>query len=92
MVTPLRPGAPALPPASPSGRWDRIRSSAGRLATGAVSVMRGQAAPVAGHLRDHAYSIAGLGFISAAAYVHSLFTGLLVTGILILIFEWKVSE
>lgn len=44
------------------------------------------------HLQDHAYSICGLGLISAAAFVHSTFTGLLVTGLMFLVFEWKVSD
>jgi hypothetical protein len=44
------------------------------------------------HLQDHIYTICGLGLISAAAFVHSTFTGLLVTGIMFLVFEWKVSE
>jgi hypothetical protein len=82
----------ALPDGPPSGRWEQVRLSAGRLAAGAMSAMRAGTAPVAGHLRDHGYTIAGLGFISAASFVHSLFTGLLVTGILILIFEWKVGD
>jgi hypothetical protein len=34
----------------------------------------------------------GLGFIDAAAFVHSLFAGLFVTGITFLLFEWKVSD
>jgi hypothetical protein len=44
------------------------------------------------HLQDHAYSICGFGLISGAAFVHSLFTGLLVAGVCFLVFEWKVSE
>ncbi len=91
MVTPLR-RTPALPAGSPTGRWSRVWLSAGRLAAGVVSVISGQAAPAASHLRDHGYTIAGLGLISAAAFVHSVFTGLLVTGIMALIFEWKVSD
>jgi hypothetical protein len=83
---------PAFPLAPPSGRWGRVRSNAGTLAAGAVSVIRGHTAPVVSHLRDQAYSIIGLGCISAAAFVHSVFTGLLVTGLLVLVFEWKVSE
>jgi hypothetical protein len=50
------------------------------------------ARPAVAHLAAHGYSILGLGFISAAAYRHSLFTGLLVTGVCFLVFEWKASE
>jgi hypothetical protein len=83
---------PAYAPSSPSGRWGWARERAGRLAAGAITLVRNRAAPVAGHLRDHFYSIVGLGLIAAAAFVHSTFTGLLVTGILFLVFEWKVSD
>jgi hypothetical protein len=34
----------------------------------------------------------GFGCISGASFLHSAFTGLLVTGILLLVFEWKVSD
>lgn len=51
-----------------------------------------RARPTATHLRDHGYTIAGLTLIGAAAFVHSLFAGLLVTGILFLVLEWKVSD
>ena len=50
-------------------------------------------APVAlRHLQDHIYSVLGFGFIDAAAFVHSVFTGLLVTGVSFLVFEWKVGD
>jgi hypothetical protein len=58
----------------------------------AVPEVQRHTRPIARHLREHAYSIAGLGCIDAAAFVHSAFTGLLVTGISFLIFEWKVNE
>jgi hypothetical protein len=48
--------------------------------------------PARAHFVDHVYSWAGFGCISAASFVHSVFTGLLVTGILALVFEWKVGE
>jgi hypothetical protein len=54
--------------------------------------LRATARPAIAHVREHAYSIAGLGCISAASFVHSTFTGLLVTGLMFLVFEWKVSE
>ena len=43
-------------------------------------------------LQENIYTIFGLGLISAAAFVHSTFTGLLVTGIMFLVYEWKVSD
>jgi hypothetical protein len=57
-----------------------------------ITVGRATVRPTVNHLADHAYSIIGLGLISAAAFVHSTFTGLMVTGILFLVFEWKVSD
>ncbi len=58
----------------------------------AGSIVRSQTRPLARHLTDHFYSIAGLGCIDAAAFVHSLFAGLIVTGISFIVFEWKVGE
>jgi len=62
------------------------------LGTGLLAATKSRAIPVLGHIREHGYSITGLGCMSGAAFVHSLFSGLLVTGILFLVFEWKVSE
>lgn len=70
----------------------RLRRATSIMGDTALSVLRERAKPAAKHMRDHAYSIAGIGFIDSAAFVHSLFTGLLVTGISFLVFEWKVSE
>jgi hypothetical protein len=50
------------------------------------------ARPGIAHLTAHGYALLGLGFIDAAAFTHSLFAGLLVTGISWLVFEWKASE
>jgi hypothetical protein len=52
---------------------------------------RGSAA-ARSHLKDHAYTWLAMGFIDAACYVHSLFIGLLVTGILFFLFELKVGD
>jgi hypothetical protein len=60
--------------------------------TRVVATSKARSRPIRRHLADHAYTLAGFGFISAASYVHSLFTGLLVTGILFLVFEFKVGE
>lgn len=48
--------------------------------------------PARKHIRDHGYTFGGFSFISGASFLHSAFTGLLVTGILLLVFEWKVSD
>lgn len=78
------------------GRAERIwRQVLGGLlvaVTIAGNVGRAQAKPTARHLREHAYSICGFLFISAAAFTHSVFTGLLVTGIMFFIYEWKVGD
>jgi hypothetical protein len=58
----------------------------------AGNVTRAQAKPTLAHLRDHAYSICGFMFISAAAFTHSVFTGLLVTGVLFFVYEFKVAD
>lgn len=68
------------------GRWARKSLQA------ASTVIRASNRPVAQHLVDHAYSFVGIGCISAAFFVHSTFSGLLVTGILCLVFEWKVGD
>lgn len=48
--------------------------------------------PAVNHLIDHGYTVLGLGCVDVAAFTHSMFTGFLVTGIMFLVFEWKVSE
>jgi hypothetical protein len=48
--------------------------------------------PVVHNVRDQTFAVMGFGCIDAAAFVHSLFTGLIVTGASFLIFEWKVSS
>jgi hypothetical protein len=58
----------------------------------AGSIGRARSRPTLAHVRDHGYSICGFGFMSAAAFYHSPFAGLLVTGISFFIYEWKVSE
>jgi hypothetical protein len=43
-------------------------------------------------LRDHFLTIAAFGLVDAAMFTHSLFTGLIVTGASVAVFEWKVSD
>ncbi len=62
------------------------------LGPGILAAAKARAVPAASHLRDHGLTICGLGCISGAAFVHSIFTGLLVSGIEFLAYEWKVSE
>lgn len=73
----------------------RLRNGLAVLMT-AISIVvpevQKHARPVVGHIREHAYGIIGLGCIDAAAFVHSTFTGLLVTGVSFLVFEWKVRD
>jgi hypothetical protein len=77
----------------PTRRLWRVLSGALLAAvTVGATVVRTNSRPLARHLMDHAYGILGLGCIDAAAFVHSPFTGLLVTGISLLVFEWKVSD
>ena len=79
-------------PARQSGRISRLRGVVAGLGTGILAAVRPKAAPVTGHLRDHGYSVCGLGCIAGAAFIHSVFSGFLVIGVLFLVFEWKVSE
>jgi hypothetical protein len=74
--------------ALPAPRVARLKSAMGATW---MSVRR-TARPLSAHLAEHAYTIVGFGCISAASFIHSVFTGLLVSGFLFLIFEWKVSE
>lgn len=53
---------------------------------------RRRSAPVRQHVQDHGFSWAAMGFVDAACFVHSTFTGLLVTGILLFLFELKIGE
>lgn len=54
--------------------------------------MRSRSAPVRDHITDHGFSWAAMAFIDAACFVHSEFTGLLVTGILLFLFELKIGD
>ena len=54
--------------------------------------LRRRSAPVKQHVADHGFSWAAMGFVDAACFVHSTFTGLLVTGILLFLFELKIGE
>ena len=58
----------------------------------ALPALKTHTRPLANHIREHLYTIAGFGFVSAAAFTHSVFSGLLVTGLLFLVFEWKVND
>lgn len=58
----------------------------------AVGVAGATARPALAQLRDHGYSLAAAGFFDAAGYVHSVFAGLVTTGLSLMVFEWKVSE
>lgn len=70
------------------------RTAGAAMATAVRSVAsaaKARTVPAAKHVQEHAYSIIGLGMFDAAMFVHSVFTGLLVTGISFLVFEWKVT-
>jgi hypothetical protein len=82
-----------LPQQEPLGRrFRRVMAVMGGTLLMLLPEARKRSKPAGVHIRDNGYSILGLGCISAAAFVHSPFTGLLVLGIAFLIFEWKVSE
>lgn len=71
------------------------RHGAKAAVTGAavvVGVLRAKTAPSAVLVRDHAFNIIGYGVFDSAMFVHSVFTGLMVTGISFLVFQWQVSS
>ena len=70
----------------------RNRKSLRDYSRSVLGTARAKSRPITRHIADHLYTLAGFGCISAASFVHSVFTGLLVTGILLLVFEFKVSE
>lgn len=75
----------------------RHRAGRGAMATAAAAVaatgrvLRAKATPAVAHVQEHAYTLIGFGLIDAAVFTHSLFAGLLVTGISWIVFEWKVT-
>lgn len=77
----------------------RLRQSAGgkgvavaaAASMAVLGVARAKAAPAVSHIREHGYSIMGFGLVDAASFTHSVFTGLLVSGISLFVFEWKVQ-
>jgi hypothetical protein len=80
------------------GWGDRLKRLGRRMRDGAMiaAVAAGhefrKGVPVARqHIADHGYSIIGLGLFDAAMFTHSVFTGLLVSGLSFLAFEWKVE-
>jgi hypothetical protein len=72
--------------------WKRIGAFLAMFSTLLLVNYRKQAPIARTTLSEHGYSIVGLGLLAGAAWYHSPFAGLLVTGIMFLLFEWKVSE
>lgn len=74
-------------------RWAMRLGRSLRTVTRGTGRVLGASVPAAlGHLREHAYALMGLGSLSAAGYVHSVFTGLLVMGAGFLVLEFKISS
>jgi len=72
--------------------WGRKLRSRLTIAVFTVGHEFRKTSPIArAHIVEHGYSIIGLGLFDSAMFVHSVFTGLLVTGISFLAFEWKVA-
>lgn len=55
-------------------------------------VVRTRTRPSLKAVTDNFYDICGFGLFDAAMFVHSNFTGLMVTGISFIVFGWKVHE
>jgi len=79
-------------PVAAEHAWRRLVYMTGTVLSALLVALRAKTKPTLAHIRDHAYSILGLGCIDAAMFVHSVFTGLLVAGVSFLIFEWKVQQ
>jgi predicted phage tail protein len=87
---------PWVVPDPRKGIWKaRARKAAGVTAAVLGNVVRSarvRTRASAEHIRDHVYTIFGFTCIDAAFFTHSLFSGLLATGISWFLFEWKVSD
>jgi hypothetical protein len=77
---------------APTGRLGRARAAIQTTAAAIRTATRARVRPVRAVLADHVFTLAGFGLVSAAFFQLGLFAGLLVTGVLVLVFEWKVSE
>ena len=75
------------------GEWRHDNPFMPRQVTKRVGgVLKTRSKPILRHLADHVYTLAGFGCISAASFTFSFAIGLYVTGILLLVFEFKVSD
>jgi hypothetical protein len=78
-----------------SGRTDRyarLRRFARESAARTVRTISATGRASLSSLSDHGLSLCAMGLIDSACFVHSLFTGLLVTGILLFLFEMKIGD
>jgi len=86
----------AVPEQPESTRLDRAArrfARAGRAgAVLAARVLGARSRAGIGALREHLYAACGLGAFTAAGFVHSTFTGLLVLGASFLVFEFKTER
>lgn len=79
----------------PVPRPERVKNAAKVLAIALATVVgtiRTNTAVSRSKLQDHGLTLLGFGCISGASFLHSPFLGLLVTGILLLVFEWKIGD
>jgi hypothetical protein len=81
----------ALP--RPNSRWgDRPHSIAGKRLTAVGAAFRRSASVALHHVQEHGYFLAAAGCADAAGFVHSTFTGLIVSAGAFLAIEWRVSR
>jgi hypothetical protein len=73
-------------------RWVRVQKEGKKRFRDTWNGLRRRSAPVGAHIQDHGFSWAAMGCIDAACFVHSTFTGLLVTGVLLFLFELKIGD
>ena len=83
----------ALPRARPNSRWGRFGGGEPRARLADVGAALRQSASLASrHLQEHGYFFAAAGCADGAGFVHSVFTGLIVTAVSFLAIEWRVSR
>ena len=77
----------------PKSDWrEKVHKALAAALYTTLSAVGAKTRPTVQHFRTQLYTWAGFCFISAASFYHSIFTGLLVTGIGWFVFEWKVSD
>jgi len=77
----------------PNSRWGGSHPlQAGTRLAAVGAALRRPASIAAAHVQEHGYFFAAAGCADGAGFVHSVFTGLIVTAVSFLAIEWRVSR